>query len=349
MAGPILRSYKASSIIYFEKDKADDIYVLQKGRIVLTYMSPDGKSEIKEDVKLGEFFGVKSALGRYPREETAQVLGGATVLVFKMPDFEAFVATKTHLILKMMKVFSSQLRQIHNKVREQLGQFGDVRTPSYELMNVAEVYHKLGDYDHSIYAYEKYLSHYPGGNYAGRATELLNLAKRNSMYPMNMSELVYEPERKGGGSSQAGGGAAAPTSSSGGGAGKQLTEMFNKAESLFDSGKTEEAVAIYRNLMDYKEPKSPEEDRIKEISTYKFGIGLGAKGDHDEAYNVLSGYVRKYPKGEKVKDSIFNLASISEQKGEKEKAVMLYNKVLTLQPEDSLSEDAKAKIAELKG
>ena len=75
MAGPIIRSYKAGSIVYFEKDKADDIYVLQNGRIILSYTSIDTKVEIKEDVKLGEFFGVKSSLGRYPREETAQVVG----------------------------------------------------------------------------------------------------------------------------------------------------------------------------------------------------------------------------------------------------------------------------------
>ncbi len=315
-------------------------------------MSPDGKSEIKEDVKLGEFFGVKSALGKYPREETAQVIGGATVLVFRLSDFEGFVGQKTHLILKMMKVFSSQLRQIHNKVREQLGQFGDARSPAFELMNVAEVYHKLGNYEHAIYAFEKYLEHYPEGNYAQRAKELLNLAKRNSMYPMNMAELVYEPDRKNmkaAASSGAVSSSASTSSGSSSGGGKQLTEMFQKAESLSSSGKTSESLAIYRNLMDYKEPKSPEEDRIIELSTYKAGLAMGAEGNHDEAYSILSGYVRKYPKGEKVKDSIFNLASISEKKGEKEKAIMLYNKVLTLQPDDSLSEDARSKIAELRG
>ena len=55
MAGPIIRTYKAGSIVYFEKDRAEDIYVLQNGRVILTYMSVDSKMEIKEDVKLGEF------------------------------------------------------------------------------------------------------------------------------------------------------------------------------------------------------------------------------------------------------------------------------------------------------
>lgn len=113
MAGPIIRNYKGGSIIYFEKDKAEDIYVLRNGRVILTFPAVDTGQEVKEDVRIGEFFGVKSALGKYPREETAQVLGSATVLVFKPNEFEQFVAEKTHLILKMMKVFSSQLRQVH--------------------------------------------------------------------------------------------------------------------------------------------------------------------------------------------------------------------------------------------
>ncbi|MDX1959604.1 MAG: cyclic nucleotide-binding domain-containing protein [Leptospiraceae bacterium] len=341
MSGPVIRTYKSGSIVYFEKDKADDIYVLQSGRIVLTYMSVDGKTEIKEDVKLGEFFGVKSSLGRYPREETAQVVGSASVLVFKMANFELFVAQKTHLILKMMKVFSSQLRQIHGKVREQLGQYGDLKSPSYELMNVAEVFHKAGNFDHARYAYERYIAHYPEGNYAGRAKELLNLAKKSSMFPLNMPELNYEPEKRSFSPN-------APTANQGS-ASKAFKESYDKASQFFDNSKYEEAAVIYKSLIDMKEVKNPEEAKIVERSNFQYGICLSFQSKLDEAYSALSNYVKKFPKGEKVKESIFNLASITEKKGEKDKAVMLYNKVLSLQPEDSLTNEAKEKIASLKG
>lgn len=341
MAGPIIRTYKAGSIVYFEKDKADDIFVLQNGRIILTYLSADGKTEIKEDVKLGEFFGVKSSLGRYPREETAQVLGGATVLVFKMADFELFVAQKTHLILKMMKVFSSQLRQIHHKVREQLGQFGDMKSAAFELMNVAEVFHRNGNYDHAIYAYERYLAHYQTGAYVGRAKELLALAKRSSMFPVNMPELSYEMEKK----HAAGGYAPVPES----GPTKALKELQTKADEHFKNGKYAEAAAIYKNLSDTKDSKSPDDDKIIELALHSLGLSQEWLGKLDEAYATLSGYVKKYGKGSKVKESILHLGMISEKKGEKEKAVMLYNKILGLPPEDSVTADARNKIAALKG
>ncbi len=344
MAGPIIRAYKGGSIIYMEKDRADDIYVLQSGRVVLTYRSPDGKNEIREDVKIGEFFGVKSALGRFPREETAQVISGANVLVFKMSDFEVFVAQKTHLILKMMKVFSSQLRQIHSKVREQLGQFGEARSPSFELMNVAEVYHKLGNYEHAVYAYSKYLEHYPDGNYANRAKELLNLAKRNSMFPTNMPELVYEPEKR----TLAQNPSSVPTVSIN--VNKQLAEMYQKAKTFFQSNKYQEAKMIYKNLSEFKELKNSEEEKLVADATYQYGICLNMLQEWDAAYEVFSSYVKKYPKGEKIKDSLFQLAFISQSKGEVEKAIMLYKKVLSMFPEDDeLRKKASQKIAELKG
>lgn len=355
MPGPIIRTYKGGSVIYMEKDRAEDIYVLQSGRVVLTYMSPDGKAEIKEDVKIGEFFGVKSALGRYPREETAQVVGGASVLVFKMQDFEAFVAKKTHLILKMMKVFSSQLRQIHGKVREHLGQFSEARSPSFELMNVAEVYHKMGNFNYAAYAYKKYLEQYPDGNYASRAKELLKIAQRNSMYPSNIAPLTYEPERKpfvtqsNNSNTQTNIPAITIQESSTSKANKQMQEMFEKANQFFESSKYEEASVIYKSLSEYKEAKSEAENAIIEESLFRYGICLKELRNLDEAYASLSTYVKKYPKGSHAKESIFNLGLISIEKGERDKAIMLFNKVATLPPEDIFSERARASISELKG
>ncbi len=344
MSGPIIRTYKGGSVIYMEKDRAEEIYVLQSGRVVLNYTSPDGKSEIREDVKIGEFFGVKSALGHYPREETAQVIGGANVLVFKMQDFEAFVAQKTHLILKMMKVFSSQLRQIHGKVREQLGQFSEARSPSFELMNVAEAYHKMGNYNYAVYAYKKYLEQYPQGNYVTRAKELLNIAQRNSIYPSNIAPLTYESEQESYSINSN-----LNTQEISARANNQLKEMFTKANQFFESAKYQEASVIYKSISEHKETQNKEESQIVEESLFKYGICLRELDSLDDAYGTLSTYVKKYSKGSHSKEAIFTLGLISLAKGEKEKAIMLFNKTISIPPEDTFSEQAKSKISELKG
>lgn len=339
MAGPIIRSYKAGSIVYFEKDKADDIYVLQSGRIILTYTSIDTKVEIKEDVKLGEFFGVKSALGRYPREETAQVVGGANVLVFKLADFEVFVANKTHLILKMMKVFSSQLRQIHGKVREQLGQYGDQKTPSFELMNVAEVFHKNGNFEHAVYAYQKYITHYPSGNYVKRATELLAIAQRNSLYPISMGDLVFEPENKG---SQTRTNIPIVTSQSA----SPLVNAYEKAEAVFSEGDYENSLEAFRTISTASATNQVELTCI-ENSTFLLGKCQLQLGQLDPSYASFSNYVKKYPKGARVKEAIHTLGLVSEKKGERDKAILLYKKVVSLPPEDEYSEKANSDLNRL--
>src|SRR5687768_1546236 len=113
MAGPKIRTYQAGSIIYFEGDKSEEIYILQKGKVILTAQSLDQKEEIKEDVRKGEFFGVKSTVGHYPREETAQVLIDTTLMTFRLPEFEALCLKNPRIVMQMLKSFSAQLRRVH--------------------------------------------------------------------------------------------------------------------------------------------------------------------------------------------------------------------------------------------
>ena len=92
------------------------IYSSQDASIFVPTISKQGR-RINEQIKTGEFFGVKSSLGKYPREETAMVLSDSTMLVFSVPEFEQVVLKNTRIIMKMLKVFSNQLRRIHQQVQ----------------------------------------------------------------------------------------------------------------------------------------------------------------------------------------------------------------------------------------
>lgn len=113
---PKVGTYHANSVIYFQGDQGDKIFVLQRGKVSLNYNDIETGKLIREIIQTGEFFGVKSALGRYPREENAVVLEDANVLAFTVPEFEAFSMSNTRIIIKMLKVFSNQLRHIHRQV-----------------------------------------------------------------------------------------------------------------------------------------------------------------------------------------------------------------------------------------
>ncbi len=348
MPGPIVREYKNGSIVYFERDKSDDIFVLQKGRILLTFTNTSGV-EIKEDVKIGEFFGVKSSIGKYPREETAQVLGGASVLVFKPAEFEAFVSTKTHLIIKMLKVFSSQLRSVHKQVREILGQ-GEAKNSAYELMNVAEVFHKNSHLDHASYAYRKYLENYPDGMYMERANVLLDLTKQGAAYPISMPELTYKNEgaNKGVNLQDMLKTLAVPQSNSDFNP-NSIVAKFDQASTLLNADKIKDAITLFEELTERTDSVTGEDDQAIENALFYLGKAYYKGNDFGNALQIFSMFVKKYPNGQLAKENLYHLALSNEQVGEKDKAIQLFQKVASMAPlDDSISEEAKKKVKAIK-
>ncbi len=335
MPGPIIRTYKNGSIVYFENEKSENIYVLQKGRVVLTSKSIDGKDEISEDAKLGEFFGVRSALGRFPREETAQVAGGASLLVFRVAEFEAYVIQKPNLMMKMMKVFSNQLRQFHFKVRENLGQHRDIKSPAFELINVGEVYHKLGEKEHAWYAYQKYIQHYPDGTYVERAKQLFELAQSGGDYPVDMEPLTFEPEKKSKTVSQS--------------STINIKELYQKAEAFRNESNFAESTKLYKSISEVKNTSDMEESKIIEASLFYLADGLESLEKIDDAIQAFSNFPTRFPKAEKLKESIFRLANLNEKNNNKEKAISLYKKVITLPPDDEITKKSQNKVNELEG
>jgi len=178
----ITRSYKSGSIVYMEGDKSENIYILKGGRVILTTKKVEDKTWIEEkvNVKPGEFFGVKSALGRYPRDETAQTVGDTLVLVLTLADFERMILQNLNVVKKMLRVFSNQLRRIGKTVREVLGE-GESINPEVELFKIGEYYYKVEKVDQALHAYKKYLEYYPDSKYASTAKDRINRIKSGNM------------------------------------------------------------------------------------------------------------------------------------------------------------------------
>src|SRR5574344_1841941 len=107
--------YSKGSIIYFAGDKDERIYILQTGCVILTSIDVETGNPVTERVKNGEFFGAKSSLGRFPREETATARSDSIVVTMTLQEFEAIFSKNKDVIMKMLRVFSGQLRQIHKK------------------------------------------------------------------------------------------------------------------------------------------------------------------------------------------------------------------------------------------
>ncbi len=360
---PLARNYNGGSIVYFQGDVGDEVYILQKGRVVLISTALDTGEEIKEEVKLGEFFGVKSALTRMGREETAQVLGKTTVIVFKVSEFEQFVMKNTRLIMTMLRVFSKQLREIHRQVRDIL-KAGAARNPAFELLNVAESFYRNGAIDHSVYAFTRYLEYNPNGRNVKRAQELLQMARKGMIYPPSYpppeaedSGMMADTSRSRAlensmrSADQAlddpfafDAGAPTPSAPS---ADRSLKLVFAKAQAAAEEGAYDDALEAFDECLGFSTLRNAEDQKFFSQAHYERGVTLLSLGRYDEASAAFSLYLKKFPTGEQVKDGIYQMGVVAEAQGNGDRAKTLFHKVATMPPPDDLSAEARKRLGAL--
>ena len=132
-------TYSKGSIIYFANDKDERIYILQKGCVVITTTDVETNLPVTEQIKTGEFFGVKSALGHFPREETATVIVDSVCVSMTVQEIETLFSTNKQVIMKMLRVFSNQLRAVHKKTEEILNKGVDINQQS-GMLSVAQAF-----------------------------------------------------------------------------------------------------------------------------------------------------------------------------------------------------------------
>lgn len=156
--------YKPNSVIYFAGDVDDRIFLLQKGRIALTSTDIETGKQVTEYIREGEFFGVKSALGHNPREESVMVLTDSIVLAFSTLEFDTFVQSNTRIIMKMLKVFSNQLRHIHRQI-ESLLHSEEQTNPDDGMFSVARVFFSSQQYQAATQVAVRYLKLFPTGKH----------------------------------------------------------------------------------------------------------------------------------------------------------------------------------------
>ena len=151
--------YTKGSIVYFEGDKDERIFILQKGILVLTTTDVETHQPVTEQVKNGEFFGVKSALGRFPREETATALTDCVTIALTTQEFEQIFSSNKQIIMKMLRVFSNQLRLIHKKTEALLNNVPEDQQTG--MIAVAKSFYDDEEYLSCCDICVKFLSLYP--------------------------------------------------------------------------------------------------------------------------------------------------------------------------------------------
>jgi len=310
--------YRTNSIIFFKGDISDKVYILNSGKVSLNYIDIETGQEVHDLIKTGEFFGVKSSFGRYPREETAVVLQDSAVIAFSVPEFEQLIAKNTRIIMKMLKVFSNQLRRIHKQVQNLLYAEEQVN-PETGLFRIGEYYLTNKKYHQALYAYKQYLVYYPSGVYSAEATKKIESAeeylqkygqgKGPSGSVQKSSAVVDKPQKT-----------------------KELSnvaQQYYNAVSLISQQKYEQAYFEFKKII---EQGNDEEYLAK--SQFEMGRCLFFMQKYQECINSYTDLIQKYPTHPDLKDALFFVGKCYAALGDNSKAEGFYTKIMSMTSED---------------
>jgi len=322
---PKATQYKTNSVIFFQGDLGDKIFILKSGKVLLKSNDIETKEEINELVASGEFFGVKSAMGRYPRDETARVLADAEVLVFTVPEFEQLVLSNTRIIMKMLKVFSNQLRRMVGKVQNLISK-GNNKDAEAGLFSIGQYYFSNQHYKQATHALTRYLAHYPDGRFQGEASNLLQqagrgAAKTDSTALFAAAGAEEEPDFSPPASR------VASTSSSP--VDPAAAKGFFEAVALANQEKYLEAFKIFQKIVTTN--ADPEHAAKAE---FEMGRCLVFLTKFDEAIKHLTTLITKYPKHPDLKDALYFIGRSYQGKNDTTWAKNFYQKILNLAGED---------------
>ena len=323
---PKATQYKSNSVIYFQGDVGDKIFILKAGKILSKSNDIETKEEINELVAPGEFFGVKSALGRYPRDESAMVLADSEVLVFTVPEFEQLVLSNTRIIMKMLKVFSNQLRRMHGKVQNLIGK-GAAKDPEEGLYSIGEYYFTNRQYKAAVYALTRYLTLYPTGRYTVEASDLARkagqgISRTDSTALFAAAAEDDEPVF----TDPTPAPVAAPVA---GPSDPAAAKGFFEAVALANQEKYLEAFKIFQKIVSTN--ADPEHSAKSE---FEMGRCLVFLQKYDEAIKHLTGLIQKYPKHPDLKDALYFIGRSYQGKNDATWAKNFYQKILNLAGED---------------
>lgn len=185
--------YNKGAIIYFAGDHDERVFILQKGCVVISSTDIESNLPVTEQIKNGEFFGVKSALGHFPREETATVLMDSVCISLTVQEFENIFSSNKALILKMLRVFSNQLRHVHTQMEEILNKGKDVNRQS-GLLSVAQAFYDDEKWRSCADVCLAYLKRYPGTPDEGAVKKMFvtSQARAESASRFSASDTVAE-------------------------------------------------------------------------------------------------------------------------------------------------------------
>lgn len=303
--------YKSNSVVYFAGDFDNRVFLLNTGNVALTSIDIETGAQVTEYIKQGEFFGVKSALGAYPREENAIVLTDSLVYSFTGAEFDTFAQSNTRIIMQMIKVFSRQLRTIHKQLAF-LSDSKEETNPEDGLFNVAKAFYNSQHYHAAGQVAERYKNLYSNGKHM---SEIMQILKSS----FEMAGRSFGVNTGGQESIPAG------TNKHSRMQDNSIPISYSLAEELAGKQDWANAYAQYHSVIESSAPQN-----IMENSYIGAGKCLYEQKEYVRCLQLLTTFISQNPKSIKIADALMYLGLCYEGMERPDKAIAFYDKAVLL-------------------
>ncbi len=110
------RAYPRGSVILFEHDPGDSLFVVRGGRVKVVLIGEDGREVILGMLGVGEHFGELSLIDDRPRSAHVIAMEDSDLLVLRREDFRARVESSPSVAWSLLTELSRRLRRADDKI-----------------------------------------------------------------------------------------------------------------------------------------------------------------------------------------------------------------------------------------
>jgi CRP-like cAMP-binding protein len=111
------RSYAKGSVILFQDDPGDTLYLVASGQVKVVLIGEDGREIILTVLGPGAFFGEMALIDDEPRSAHVIAMEDAALLTLRREDVHARLRASPEVGIALLRVLSKRLRRADEKIR----------------------------------------------------------------------------------------------------------------------------------------------------------------------------------------------------------------------------------------
>src|SRR5688572_11750235 len=110
------KAYPKGSVIVFEDDPGDSLFVVRQGRVKVVLIGEDGREVILGVLGVGEHFGELSLIDDQPRSAHVIAMEDTNLIVLRREDFRKRVEENPAVAWSLLMEMSRRLRRADDKI-----------------------------------------------------------------------------------------------------------------------------------------------------------------------------------------------------------------------------------------